>query len=68
MRKLSTGDDLTLKSFRKLTVLVFGSESQAVVYLDKKIVESPNGENEEVLTDERQMIQLLHSMHEGGVR
>ena len=62
MTKLSTGDDSTLKSYRNLASAFFGETSKAVEFLDKKIKESPNGENEEVLADERQMIQLLFGM------
>lgn len=62
MHKLSTGADSTLGEYRKLTAAVFGKDSKAVAFLDKKIKESPNGENEEVLADEGQMIQLLASL------
>jgi hypothetical protein len=59
MRKLSTGDDSTLGSYRKLAVLAFGEHSNAVDLLDRKIDKSPNGEQEEVLADESQMFYLL---------
>lgn len=65
MHKLSTGDDATLGNYRKLTALVFGSDSKAVEYLDQKIEEAPNGAEEEVLADERQMIALLLQIDEG---
>jgi len=63
MLKLSTGDDATLGNYRKLCVAFFGSECKAVKYLDDKIAESPNGNNEEVIVDEGQMIMLLHSIN-----
>ncbi|MFA5559326.1 MAG: hypothetical protein WDA59_07765 [Methanofastidiosum sp.] len=59
MHKLSTGHDSTLGNYRKFAVMLFGEDSGAVTFLDKKIAESPNGENEEVLADEQQMIYLL---------
>jgi len=62
MRKLSTGDDSTLGSYKKLTAIVLGEESAAVQYLNKKISESPKGENEEVLADESQMLLMLFSL------
>ena len=62
MRKLSTGDDATLGNYRKLATLFFGEESKAVKFLDDRITESQNGENEEVIADERQMVYLLGTM------
>uniref|UniRef100_A0A6M3IV21 Uncharacterized protein n=1 Tax=viral metagenome TaxID=1070528 RepID=A0A6M3IV21_9ZZZZ len=61
MQKLSTGDDATLGNYRKLAVAVFG-EGKATKFLDDKIQASPNGEQEEVLADERQMVHLLGTM------
>jgi hypothetical protein len=62
MNKLSTGMDSTLGSYRRLSAVCFGENSEAVKYLDKMIAESPNGVNEEVIADERQMIYLLATM------
>ena len=59
MQKLSTGDDSTLGSYKKLAV-IFGEK--AVDFIQRKIDESPNGENEEVIAHESQMIQLLATM------
>ena len=59
MKKLSTGDDSTLGNYRNLYSSFFGEESKAIKYLDDKIASSPNGENEEVLVDECQMVHLL---------
>jgi hypothetical protein len=61
--KLSTGDDSTLGSYRKLAAIFFGENSRAVAFLDEKIAASPNGENEEVIADEGQMIYLLGTMY-----
>ena len=57
MKKLSTGDDSTLGNYRKLAAVFFGEDSGGVKYLDKKIAEQ--GEEEEVVADEGQMIYLL---------
>lgn len=65
MRKLSIGLDATLENYRKMSVLVFGEDSAAVKFIDKKIVASPNGAKEEVLADESQMIYTLFSLEEG---
>ena len=65
MIKLSTGDDSTLRSYRKMVVAVFGEESKAVKFLDEKIAISPNGENEEVIADETQMVYLLGQIEFG---
>lgn len=59
MKKLSVGCDSTLGNYRKLASIVFGSDSNAVKYLDKKISESSIGENEEVIADESQMVYVL---------
>lgn len=62
MKKLSTGDDSTLGNYRKLCTTFFGKESKAVEFFDKKIKESPKGENEEVIADESQMLFMIGSM------
>lgn len=59
MKKLSTGQDSTLGNYKKLAV-IFGEK--AVAFIQEKIDTSPNGENEEVLADERQMVALLASL------
>ena len=59
MQKISTGEDSTLGTYKKIAV-VFGAE--AVKFIQEKIDKSPNGEKEEVLADERQMLALLASM------
>ena len=58
MRKLSTGDPNTLGTYKKWAV-VFGPK--CVEFFEQKIKESPNGENEEVLQDETQMMFLMAS-------
>lgn len=63
MIKMSTGDDATLGNYLKMTKIVFGTDSKAVSFLEDKISDSPNGENEEVISDEGQMVFLLDSIH-----
>ena len=65
MRKMSTGEDSTLGAHRKMAMAVFGKDSPAVKFLDKKIAESPHGEEEEVIADEGQMVALLGQLHFG---
>jgi len=62
MKKLSTGMDSTLGNYRKLASAFFGADSNPVKFLDDKIKDAPNGENEEVIADEGQMVYLLGSM------
>lgn len=62
MKKLSTGDDTTLGNYRKLAAALFGESSNPVRFLDGKIADSPQGANEVVLADERQMVYLLRTM------
>ena len=59
MTKISSGDNATLGNYRKMAAVVFGEESKPVKFLDDKIAASPNGANEEVIADERQMVCLL---------
>ena len=59
MKMLSTGQPSTLGEYKKLAA-IFGDK--AVKYIQDKIDESPNGEKEEVLADESQMMVLLTSM------
>ena len=67
MRKLSTGQDSTLGSYRKMAVAVFGEDSKAVQFLDEKIAESPNGEDEEVIAEESQAVAMLGKLHIEGL-
>ena len=56
MNKLSDGSPATLATYRSIAVFF---SSEAVAFIDKKIAESPSGEQEEVLADEGQMLYLL---------
>ncbi|WP_439823959.1 hypothetical protein [Aeromonas caviae] len=67
MRKLSTGQDSTLGNYRIMAVAVFGQDSKAVAFLDKKIAESPNGVDEEVIVDESQAVAMLGQLHMKGL-
>jgi hypothetical protein len=62
MKKLK-GVEVTLKDYRKIAVLLFPN---AVDFLDKKIAEAQQGEDEEVLAAESQMLYLLNSINEKG--
>ena len=54
---LSDGSPSTLATYRKWANLLFGDK--AVAFIDQKIAESPNGENEVVIAHESQMLILL---------
>ena len=56
---LSTGQESTLGEYKKLAAM-FGPK--AVKFIQDKIDASPQGEKEEVLADESQMMHLLGSM------
>jgi hypothetical protein len=57
MQKLSTGDDATLGSYLRLCE-ERGMDGGAEL-IRKKIAESPNGADEEVLASEEQMVVVL---------
>lgn len=61
MKTVSTGDPSTLGTYKRIAPF-FGDK--AVKFIQDKIDESPNGEEEEVLAEESQMILLLGSMME----
>lgn len=58
---ISTGQPSTLGTYKQLAV-IFGPK--AVAFIEKQIKESPHGEDEEVIADERQVLMLLASMME----
>jgi hypothetical protein len=64
MQKLSTGHDSTLGNYLALTLQTFG-EGPAAEYLRNLIAKYPNGENEEVLQPESQMLMLLGTIDMG---
>lgn len=59
MNKISTGEPSTLGTYLKISK-IFGRKSQE--FIQQKIDESPNGENEEVIVHESQMMFILASM------
>lgn len=60
MKKISTGEDSNLKTWRNIAYSIDGFiNGKATEFINKKIVESPNGENEEVIADERQLLMAL---------
>ena len=59
MKVLSTNEPSTLGSYLKISRL-FGKAAQK--FIQDKIAESPNGENEIVIADETQMLYLLSSI------
>ena len=59
MKVISTGEPSTLKTYLKIATL-FGEGPKK--FIENKIKEARNGEDEEVLADERQMLVLLASM------
>jgi hypothetical protein len=63
MRTISTGEPATLGTYRKIALALSPSEdSKAVKYFDNKIAESPNGENEEVVAHESQVLMVIIQM------
>ena len=62
-KKLSTGANSTLGEYRRMAITTFGENSKAVKFLNDKILESPNGENDLVKANEIEMVQLLRTIH-----
>ncbi len=60
MKKLSAGNDSTLKNWLELSEIAFGKNSKAVQFLKEKIREQ--GENEEVIADESQFLFMLANL------
>jgi hypothetical protein len=64
MNMLSVGMPSTLGSYLKLCNLVFGIDSPQTKFIQSKIDESPDKEEEEVVAEESQMLYLLGSLGE----
>jgi hypothetical protein len=62
MMTLSTGMPSTLGSYKTLCKIFFGEDSAQYEFIESKIIQSPNGELEEVIAEESQMMYLLASM------
>jgi hypothetical protein len=58
----------TLGYHRAMSAAVFGEESAATKYLDKKIAESPHGAYEKVVAPESQVVLLLMNLHAKGLK
>lgn len=67
MIKLSTGQDSTLGNWISLCKTFFGEDSASIDFLEGKAKESRNGLEEEVIAEERQLIQALYKIHSDGV-
>jgi hypothetical protein len=68
MMTLSTGQPSTLGSYKKLCGIFFGEDSAQYEFIEAKIIQSPNGEDEEVIADESQMMYLLVSLDKEGAK
>ena len=62
MNTISTGEQATLGTYRKIALALGGEDSRAVKFFDDKIAKSPNGENEGVIADETQVMNLILHM------
>ena len=59
MTQISTGEDSTLATYRKMAIVLTGENSKAVKFLDEKIKEDPDGDQGEVIVSESQMMYFL---------
>lgn len=59
-RTISTGEPATLKTYRKIAIVLTGDDSYATKYFDDQIAK--HGEDEEVIVNESQVIGLIMSM------
>jgi hypothetical protein len=55
---------MTLEDYRRFAVFNYGKNSKAVEFLDRKIKESPMGEDEQVLAEPHQMLILLRNLND----
>ena len=60
MQTISTGEPSTLGTYLRLAKIIGNEES--INFLRKKIEASPNGESEEVLASEEQMLHIIITM------
>lgn len=59
MKQLSTGELATLGVYRDYCAQLFGPNSPATKFIDKLIVASPSGRDEEVNVDETTMVRMI---------
>jgi len=64
MKEMSVGMPSTLENWHKMSKSLFGPDSRATAFLQKKIDEQ--GPQEEVIADEAQLIQVLVLIHLTG--
>jgi hypothetical protein len=64
---MSTGDPATLGNYLKMSNLFFGEDSKSSEFLRKTIEESPNGADEEVITEESQTVHMLMNINFGAI-
>ena len=62
MNTISTGEPATLGTYRNIALALGGEGSPVVKFFDEKIAASPNGENEEVIAHETQVLYLIVQM------
>lgn len=60
---ISTGEPSTLGTYKKIATILTGENSEAVKFFERKIQESPNGENEAVIAHESQMLMLIMELN-----
>lgn len=63
MRTISTGEPSTLKTYKSIARF-FGPD--VIRFIDDKIASNPNGENEEVVAEESQVINLFAAIMKEG--
>ena len=64
---MTESDELqTLGYHRRMCAAVFGEDSEATKFLDMKIAEAPDGEDEMTVVPESQVIFLLGKIHFDG--
>lgn len=68
MNTLSIGLPSTLKSYKQICDIFFGADSLQAKFISEKINISPNGEDEEVIAEESQMMYLLASLNETSAK
>ncbi len=59
MKNISRGEPSNLRTYKKIATIL---GPKAEKFIQDQIDESPNGENEEVIAHETQMLHLLASM------
>lgn len=65
MKKISTGQDSTLRNWIDLSIFAFGEDSPATKFLQEKA--EKGSLDEEVIADEGQLLMLLHKLNQDGL-